>query len=287
MVTKAGKTHAHKANFTDIYDQPDPRGYFRTLAPLDYQIPQQALPVLESALAASARPDGTTRDVLDVCCSYGINGGLLRHRIDIEQMSAHYRCPESAAMSTDELRAADTDFYAQRLRRPELTVYGLDAAPNAISYATDVGLVADGWAENLEGTDASAELASGIKSVGLISCTGGVGYIGAPTFRRLLNLVGEPDDLWLVVFVLRAFSYDEVAAMLTEAGLVTERLAGVTFPQRRFDSLDEQAAAIEDVAARGIDPAGKGADGWFHADCFVTRPAAAVARMPVGELIAG
>ena len=76
----------------------------------------------------------------------------------------------------------------------------------------------------------------------------------------------------LVVFVLRVFDYGPIAAVLAERGLVTEKRPG-TFPQRRFADAAEQEAAVHDVRARGLDPTGKEADGWYHAECFVSRPA--------------
>jgi hypothetical protein len=164
-------------------------------------------------------------------------------------------------------------------------VLGLDAAPRAIAYGTEVGLLDAGWAENLETDDPSEALRKGVHEVGVITCTGGVGYIGAPTFRTLLDLVDAPDRLWLAVFVLRVFDYDEIAATFTEHGLVTEQLTGRTFRQRRFADEQEQQAAVQDVRARGLDPAGKEADGWFHADCFVTRPAAAASDLPLEALL--
>ena len=86
MIDDEPMTGGHKANFDDIYDQPDPRAYFRTLAPLDYQIPQQARPVIERVHAAA----GADRTILDVCCSYGINAALLRFDLDIADLAARY-----------------------------------------------------------------------------------------------------------------------------------------------------------------------------------------------------
>ena len=66
---------------------------------------------------------------------------------------------------------------------------------------------------------------------------------------------------------------------------MTEQLTGRTYPQRRFASADEQQAALHDVTARGLDPAGKEAEGWFHADCYVSRPVHAAAQVPLAELV--
>ena len=272
-----------KADFTRIYNQPDPRAYFNTLSGLDYQITQQALPVIEAVLAASGRP--TT--ILDVCCSYGINAALVRHRVDLAEISARCADPGLLALPPDELIDIDRAFYSDRIRRPDITMLGLDVAECAIDYAVRAGLLARGWAEDLETSDPSPGLAAGIEDVNMIISTGGVGYVGHRTFDRLLRAVRDPHDLWLAAFVLRVFPYDDIAASLAGYGLITERVPGVTFRQRRFADRDEYEAANHDVELRGLDPTGKEAAGWYHADCFLTRPAAAAAEMPVSELLTG
>ncbi len=273
-------TQDRKADFTDIYLRPDPRAYYRTLGTLDYQIPQRALPVFDTVL--NALPDqGASKTVVDLCSSYGINAALLRHEVDLDGLTARYLEPELAAASPEELLTADQQLFAEPARRPELAVVGLDAAQPAIDYAVDAGLLADGWAENLETTEPSTELAKGVAKADLIISTGGVGYVGARTFEKLLECIDDPENLWLAIFVLRVFDYSDIADLLSEYGLVTERFDGLTFPQRRFADAAEQQAAIHDVQMRGLDPSGKEADGWFHADCFLSRPAAAA--MPVLE----
>jgi hypothetical protein len=278
-------TGTTKTDFTDIYTRPDPRAYFGALTGLEYQVPQRARPVVEAVLAASQHA-GSPRTVLDVCCSYGINAALLRCAVDLDDLGERATDPARAALSPDELITDDLLFYADRLRRPELTVLGLDASAPAIDYAVRTGLLAAGWAEDLEGADPSPSLAAGLRGVGMVVCTGGVGYIGARTFERLVRAVDRPEDLWLVVFVLRVFDYADIATTLAGFGLVTEQVPGTTFLQRRFADADEHRAATLDVTRRGLDPAGREADGWYHADCFVTRPAAAAAATPLAELLA-
>ena len=256
-----------KADFTTIYGQPDPRAYFRTLRPLEYQVPQRARPVIETVLEASG-----SRTVLDVCCSYGINAALLRLDVDLDTLGARAADPTRADLDPESVITSDGAFHASHLRRPDLAVLGLDASAPAVDYGVRTGLLAAGWAEDLEAAEPSPSLVAGLAGVGLVVCTGGVGYVGHETFARILGAVGSPEDLWLAVFVLRVFDYAEIAAVYEPYGLVTEKLPG-TFPQRRFADADEQTAAIHDVRARGLDPAGREAAGWYHADCWVTRPA--------------
>ncbi|KAK2765859.1 methyltransferase type 12 [Colletotrichum kahawae] len=189
-------TNTRKADFNSIYNQPDPRAYFNALTPLQYQIPQQALPVVERILELSAPSEGggdvKPRKVLDVCCSP---------------------------------------------------------------------------------SDPSLSLREGLRDVELVVCTGGVGYVGANTFSRIANAAEYSSKLWMATFVLRVFSFDEIVDILEEKhGLVTEKVPGQLFRQRRFTSREEQNAAVADVRARGLDTKGLEEDGWFYAECYVTRP---------------
>lgn len=259
----------HKADFTGIYTAPDPRAYFRSLARLDYQMPLSGLPVLRAALAASGSCD-SQRTVLDLCCSYGQAAAMMSSPDGPGHVTARYLDPAIDALTPEELARADARYYAAGPR--SVRVAGLDSSRPALSYALRAGLLSDGWCEDLERYEPSAALAAGLREVGVIFCTGGVGYVGRQTFERLLLNVPDPGRLWLVIFVLRVFDYTPIASLLAGHGLVTERLPQ-TFPQRRFANADEQEAALRDVRRRGLDPAGRESAGWFHADCFVSRPA--------------
>lgn len=303
-------TGTRKANFSDIYLQPDPRQYYRVLSRLDYQIPRRALPVFREVLAAS-RQDGRNRTVLDICCSYGINSaqlfsapGFYGHgetawpagpaaaepaaAEPADREAAWYASQDRAGLSPADLAAADRRRHAGRavaLPTGGLTVRGLDVSAPAIDYACRAGLLTRGWAEDLEAHDPSPDLAAGIADTGLIISTGGFGYVTGRTFERVLRAVREPENLWLAVFVLRVFDYAPVADLLSSYGLVTESL-GTTFRQRRFADDAERQAALYDVRSRGLDPAGKEATGWYHTECFLTRPAADAARLPAPALLA-
>ncbi|MBW0114522.1 class I SAM-dependent methyltransferase [Pseudonocardia abyssalis] len=257
------QTGEQKADFTDIYRGRDPREYFRTLIPLEYQVPQHALPVVESVLE---QHPGT---VLDVCCSYGINATLLGHDVDLDGLGAHAVEPGRAGLTHGQVIAEDAAWFAARRRRPGLRVLGLDVSRPAIDYAVATGVMADGWAEDLEAADPSASLIDALADVSLVLCTGGVGYVGPATFDRILT---HAPDAWVLAFVLRVFPYDDVATALAGHGLITEKLPG-THPQRRFADAAEAEAAVHDARLLGLDPTGLEADGWFHAEAFLSRPA--------------
>ena len=274
-------TNRHKADFDSAYSQPDPRAYFRTLMAWDYQVPQRAMPVLDTVLEASAN-DGRPRRMLDLCCSYGILSSLLYAPDGPRAVAGRYIDPAMDSLTSDDLARADAAWYAAGRQRAHIV--GLDISAQATGYALKAGLLAEAWNEDLESNEPSRALVRGVRDVGLIVSTGGVGYVGVRTFRRLMQSLAEPEDLWLLIFVLRVFDYRDIVNLLDGFGLVTERLP-TSFPQRRFVDAAEQTAAIRDVERRGLDATGKEAAGWFHADCYLTRPAAAVRRQPLHQLL--
>lgn len=255
-------TGEQKADFSDVYGRRDPRAYFRTLIPLEYQVPQRARPVVESVLEEHP---GT---VLDVCCSYGINAALLRHDVDLDAVGAHAVAAARTDLTPEQVIAEDTAWFAARRRPSSPRVLGLDVSGPAIDYAVATGLMAAGWSEDLEAEDPSDSLIDALSGVSLVLCTGGVGYVGPATFDRILT---HAPNAWVLAFVLRVFPYDDVARALAGHGLVTEKLPG-TFPQRRFADTAEAEAAVHDVRLLGLDPAGRESDGWFHAEAFLSRP---------------
>lgn len=258
-----------KATFDHIYDQPDPHEFYRTLQALDYEIPQHAYPKFATLLDGRESAPAT---ILDVCCSYGVNAALLRCELTLDDLFRRYADNTLDQLSPAELVAADRQFYAGHQRAHAPRVFGLDLAANAIGYARDVGLLADGWAENLETNDPSPELVAAIRQVDLITITGGVGYVTERTFDRLMSVVGEGRKPMVAAFVLRRYSYAPIAQVLAQHGLVTEGEQGRTYPQRRFTTQGEQDAVLQSLAASGIDAAGKEADGRYHAEFFLSTP---------------
>lgn len=279
-----GTVSVDKANFDDIYDQPDPRAYFNALGDLAYAIPQHAHPVFARVLRAQQRGATEQMSVLDVGCSYGLNAALLRCDLSMRDLFDHYGDRRLAELSPEELAATDRSFYADHRRDASPRLLGVDLAARALAYAERVGLLDASWAENLESNEPSAELSASIADVDLITSTGCVGYITEKTFGRLMDAAAN-DPPWVATFVLRMFDYDQIAAVLAEHGLVTEKLDGVTFKQRRFASPHEQASVAAALHDRGLDPRGKEDDGWFHAEFFLSRPAHD-AGVPVADLVA-
>lgn len=205
----------------------------------------------------------------------------------VTDLVRHYADPSLAGLSPAELEAADRAFYAAHRRPHPPRIVGVDVASNAVGYSRRVGLLERGWTENLETRPPSAQLTAALADVGLITATGGVGYITERTFDTLLRETPAPRPPWVAAFVLRIFPYDRIAATLRRHGLLTEELPGVTFPQRRFASTHERDSALDAVRARGLDPAGKEDRGQFHARFYLSRPASDVEAEPLPRLLNG
>ncbi|WSF37469.1 hypothetical protein OG625_37080 [Streptomyces sp. NBC_01351] len=270
--------------FDGIYDQPDPRAYFRALGPLEYQAPHHGQSVFRRAVAARTRTARAAEPVtvLDICCSYGINAALLNHEVTLDDLYAHYTSPQATALTTAELIEWDRGYYAARRRHDPARVIGLDMATNAISYACEVGLLEQGFAENLESAPPSPALLRAARHARLITITGGATFLSPRTFQPILACAQDP--VWVAAFVLRTTSYESIAACLASYGLVTEKAATHTFRQRRFTDADEQRYAVQVVTAAGDDPYGKETDGYFHTMLHLSRPPEDATAWPLTDL---
>ncbi len=275
-----------KASFDHVYNEADPRDYFRTLGDLDYRAPADGARVFPR-LVERQREQLGREDlvVLDLACSYGVNAALLNHDLTLDDLYARYRSPEVASLSTEELVLADREFYDEHRRPDTVRVLGQDVADRAVAYAQRVGLHWQSSSENLEEVDPSDALAEALAQVNLIIVTGGVGYISERTFDRVLKCVGGDDGCWVAAFVLRWIEYDRIAELLATYGLETEKLAGHVFRQRRFADDAERDFALKELRRIGVDPGGV-FEGWYLSEFYLSRPKGQN-HPPADELLSG
>ncbi len=272
-----------KADFGEIYSQPDPRDYFNTLSSFDYTIPQEGARVFNRLLEVYGPRVDYQPTILDVCCSYGIVSTLIKTDLTIEEVGRHYCAAETASLTSEQLRETDSALLEVHARPSSPRVIGLDISPQAVEYAVVIGSLDAGFVENLEEHDPSPELVEALGSVDLITSTGGVGYVTDKTFTRLVRATRPSTHV--AVFCLRTYDYAPIAAALAERGLVTEQ-ATQTFRQRRFVDADEQAWAVSRVRELGFDPEGVESDGYYHANFFLSRPQTQVDELPLAQLLA-
>jgi len=274
-----------KVDFTDLYTSKDPRNYFKYLGQLDYIIPHLAQPIFAQLIRARQETQSEPVTVLDVGCSYAINGALMKFALDYEALRQRYTAPSLQALSSAEMLAHDRHFYQSWPRHAGVRVIGLDVSENAVRYAEDTGILDHGLAIDLESRDPTAAEAAILEKVDLIVSTGCVGYVTSKTFQRIAKVARKGREAWAANFVLRMFPFDDIDRTLAAQGLVTERYEGATFVQRRFADRDEMEKAITAVEARGLDTDGFETEGLYHSNLFVSRPPQEAERRPIQELV--
>jgi SAM-dependent methyltransferase len=274
-----------KSDFSKIYTDRDPREYFRVLGQLDYIVPHVAQPVFDQLIRARAETQDEPVTVLDLGCSYGLNGALINYALRYDALRERYTDPALRTLSSEALLQLDRHFYQAWPKNPRVRVIGLDPSANAVRYGEAAGTMDIGMALDLESSDPSPEQAKLLENVDLIVSTGCVGYVTSKTFKRLAKLARRGRPAWVASFVLRMFTYEEIEETLSTLGLQTERFESATFVQRRFANVEEMDATIRAVEERGLDPRGREADGLFHAELFISRPQEEIARRPIQKLV--
>jgi len=254
-----------KIDLTAIYDRLDPRRYYQTLVNLDYQIPAVAEANFRAVIDAQRQSRGRKRiTLLDVGSSYGVNAAILNHKVDLPDLFRLYSRQTTNDLSRSQLVARDRKLFAEMRTDRDVKVVGLDVAGEALDFATEVGIIDAGLATNLELRPPLVEDKELLAEIDIVVSTGAIGYVGVPTFSRILDCAEHSP--WFALFALRMFPIDEIAAMLHSRGYIVYRQRGRTYRQRRFAGADEKQEMLARLAALRIDPAGMEAEGWYHAE---------------------
>lgn len=275
-----------KANLNHIYNQPDPRAYFRELHKLRYAIPGAAKPILRKLISRLQTRRSNSVHLLDLGCSYGVNAALLKHDLSMQALYEHWGEGSLAEAAPEEIVAYDRRFFGDLEKDESISVIGLDQAESAVAFAEEAGLLDDGLAVNLETGPLPESATENLAQVDLVTSTGCVGYVTEKSFERLLPAVTQERAPWMGNFVLRLFPFEPIEETLKDWGYVTEKLEGRTFVQREFASAQEQEQVLEQLRGRGMDPSGKESEGHLLAEFFLSRPATEVAKAPIERVLA-
>ena len=279
------KINAVKASMDDIYDQSDPRAYFRELHKLGYTIPGIAKPIFQKLIHHLQRRRDDTVHVLDMGCSYGVNAALLKHDLSMEELYEHWDQKALVEATSEEVVTYDRRFFNNLDEHEDISVIGLDQADSAIAFAKESGLLDEGIAVNLETEPLPTLAKEELAPVDLVISTGCVGYVTKKSFESLLPAVTQEQEPWIANFVARMFPFNSIEETLNDWGYVTERLEGQTFDQRHFASAKEQERVIDQLRTQGIDPTGKETEGHLVAEFYLSRPANEVAKASIEQLL--
>lgn len=275
-----------KVNMDGIYDQQDPRSYFRELKKLDYEIPDGAKPIIQQLIRHLQASSDEPVHLLDVGSSYGVNAALIKYDMTMKELYARWGNETLQTASVQHVIESDRNYFDSLEMVDNLEVTGLDVAENAVAFGEQVGLLDDSIAVNLECQTLPQSSNQDLASVDLVMSTGCVGYVTEKTFDRLMPAVSQGHQPWFANFVLRLFPFDQIAESLAEQGYVAEKLKGRTFVQRNFASLSEREQVLDQLHERGIDTQGHEDEGHYLAEFYLSRPAAAAERSPISSLLA-
>lgn len=264
------------------YQQPDPRAAMRTLARLDYALADNGAAIFRQLIEARAVHAGRPLQILDIGCAYGLGTALLRLPLSFADLRARYTARHMQRLDSVDLEELDRLYYAAWPRRDQHRYVGVDGRETAVGYAHRVGTLDSGIAANLEREDPDEALAAEILRADIIVSAG---RIGTRTAARLAAAASRNEAPWIATFMPRTASADELEACLKPLGLTIEKFDGGSFAQRRFESAAEKEHALTVLQNQGIDPAGKEASGWLHAELHVARPAHIAASISLHRMV--
>jgi len=275
-----------KADFSNVYNLDDPREYFRSLSTNDYIIPHIARDIFLQLIDCRDELHSKTLNIIDLGCSYGVNAALLKRHLNWDMLVARQTLPGMMRLPSVALQRLDRLFLESWPLRERIRMVGIDIAERAIAYANAIGALDIGFPIDLENEDMPPRLRREVETADLIVSTGCVGYVTERTFSRLaLAMADQQKKPWVASFVLRAVDYSRIARELSRAGLVTEKLEGVTFVQRRFADVAEMEATLEILKRRGVDSTFHESRGLMHAEFYLSRPPEDIQKRPLHQLI--
>lgn len=251
-----------------IYHQSTPIQFYQGVAGLDYIIPQLAHPVFEDLINSIKHRENKRVKLVDLGCSYGVNGALLKKLKRLVDFYKRFQDPELSDLSHSELIRRDRGWYGHD--RVDVEIVGVDVSSPALDYAMACGLIDARIDGNFENRTPRAVERSLLAGADLMISTGAIGYISEKTIGALLNALA-PNLPIMAHFVLRTFTYDEIAEVASPFGYKSYK-AQEHYRQRRFASKDEQQSALARLDRMGVQTRGFEAEGWYYADLYLSLP---------------
>ncbi len=266
-------------SYDAIYNNEDPRAYFRTLEPLGYRQPDVVVSFLADRAGAIARHLRRPRlRMLDFGCGYGALGAVLRHALGMEDLYAHYR----AEAATDFL-AADRRFFAE-LRSPALDIDlgGIDIAERAVAYALACGLIDRGFTENLIEEPPGPALSAFFAETDMMIETGAVyAHVSACYAKLLATTERRP---WMLLGPRGDADWAPLRSVLEAEGYQLESISRRQRRYRRFADAEEEADSEANMRRLGRRVEEHSQAGWFVNPLILARPRDAVSALSIESL---
>ena len=221
---------------------------------LNYRMADYMNPYLSAVVDASMTSQEPVR-VLDIGCSYGMSGALLKTDCAYRDLAEFYQQEASAEYASCVVESQR--WLDSHGMRGDVEVAGFDSSEEAIRFAAASHMIDDGIALNLEDgkSELTADEAHLIRDCDVLLSTGAIGYVTDKTINPILDEFGNNTRGALgpvaVMSVLELFDPAPIAEAFTEHGYRFGHLP-VRMPQRRFADEDERKGVIEALRQRGV-----------------------------------
>ena len=211
-------------------------------------------PYLSAVVDASVASHEPVR-VLDIGCSYGMSGALLKADCAYRDLAEFYRLEASSEYASCVVESEQ--WLASHAMREDVEVVGFDSSEEAIRFAAASHMIDEGIVLNLEEdkSELTADEATLIQECDVLLSTGAIGYVTDKTINPILDEFGNNARGALgpvaVMSVLELFDPAPIAEAFTEHGFRFAQLP-VRMPQRRFVDAEEREGVIETLRQRGM-----------------------------------
>lgn len=276
---------ALKANFDEIYQKNDPRSYYSVLGSLDYVIPDVAFILLNQIISHLKKVKKRDLFVLDLGCSYGVNAVLLKYNLKFSHLFDRYTSSDVLSLNSKDIITMDKHYLKAWPRDQDIQFIGLDVSSPALNYAKETGAIEDVICANLEEEELTPQQVKTLQQVDLIISTGCIGYITCKTFEKIMRCYTPDTATWVASFVLRMFPYMPISNVLKRYNLVTEKLKGATFIQRRFRDDNEFEETIKTLKSQKKSVREKEEKGFFHTEFYLSRPKGSIENHKLSEFV--
>ncbi|RMN41567.1 hypothetical protein SAMN05444506_10995 [Pseudomonas syringae] len=211
-----------KENFSDIYNKLSPEPYIESLKRYSYRQPDFVYDALLAKVDSILRERGECQ-VVDVACSYGFNGRIIKN--EMPYASFLQKCLAPIAKNT--------------------TVIGMDISSNALDYALRHHYVDHVICQDLEHSSLTTEQAELLRGTDLVVASGAFSYVGLPTLKQIYASPANTADFmgWPVC------SYDKGALMSFLEGLFHNvDISATVYPMRTFTCQQEKETFLSAVS---------------------------------------
>ena len=266
-----------KASFYATYAALTPHQYLHNMTAVDYRMADYMNPFLTAVVDASVSPSPQRPvRILDLGCSYGVSGALLKTDCSYQELAKFFRYETSSEYSS--CVTESRRWLESHVAREDVEVVGFDSSAAAVRFATASRMIDKGITRNLEENESelTEDERSLIRQCDVLLSTGVIGYVTAKTVSPILDAFGHdargPLGAVAIMSVLELFDPEPIAASFAEHGYRFGQLP-IRIPQRRFADTEERERVLEALRDRGEPTAVQDPeDQMFARLCVAARP---------------